>query len=200
MDIHVIAGLGNPGPEHEGTRHNIGWVLVDAIARELGAAWKVEKKFDAEVARVKVGRHDCLLVKPQTYMNESGRSLGAISRFYGIPVERFVVAYDEFQLPVGEMKLSLQGGDSGHNGIKSILAHLGTGFARFRLGIGGERPLDAGLKGYVLGSFAPEERARIEAALPEFLAGLRQVIDRGPTLAMNDLNKRKRKNDRNASA
>ncbi len=200
MDFHVVAGLGNPGRDYEGTRHNIGFVVVDALARSLGAEWKAERKFDADLARVKLGRHDCLLIKPQTYMNESGRSLGGLARFYGVPAERFIVAYDEYQIPVGEMKLSLQGGDSGHNGIKSILAHLGDGFARYRLGIGSDKPLDSGLKGYVLGSFSPEERVLIEAALPEFISGIRLVIDRGPALAMNHLNKRKRKNDRNAPA
>lgn len=200
MDLHVIAGLGNPGREYADTRHNIGWTVVDSLARTLGGTWKAEKKFDAEVARVRFGRHDCLLVKPQTFMNESGRSLGAIARFYGVPAQRFIVVYDEFQIPVGEMKLSLQGSDGGHNGIKSTMAHLGNGFARYRLGIGSDKPLDSGLKGYVLGSFSPEERASIEAALPEFVGGLRLVVDRGAVLAMNELNKRKPKNDRNAPA
>lgn len=197
---YVIAGLGNPGREYEATRHNIGFMALDALASELKADWKVNRKFSAEVARANISGKDCILLKPQTYMNESGRALGAVSRFHDVPVDRFILLYDEFQVPVGQAKVSLQGGDSGHNGIKSILSHLGNGFVRYRLGIGPERLPENGLKGFVLDNFRAEERTIIEGQMPEILQGLRLIIDRGPVLAMNHLNKRKRRNDSNAPA
>src|SRR5690606_7818623 len=181
---YVIVGLGNPGAQYAMTRHNIGFMAVDALQEGGGEAWKLNKKLQSEVSRINICGKSCLLAKPQTFMNESGRALSAISRFYGVPVDRFVVAYDEFQIPLGEYKVSLQGGDSGHNGIKSILAHLGNGFVRYRLGIGAlERRSQGPLKLFVLDNFSVQERSLLEEFMSEIVDGLRQVVDRGPILA-----------------
>lgn len=200
MDLFLIAGLGNPGREYELTRHNIGWMLADALAEGAGAAWKNEARFDAQVAKARIGRTDCLLVKPQTYMNESGRSVGGLMRYFGIDAAKILVAHDEYQIPVGEMKISIGGGDGGHNGVASVMAHAGNSFVRYRLGIGGSRPLDNGLRGFVLDRFEAPEIEVVHAKMAEFVSGVRLVVDRGPTIAMNHLNKRIKTNDRHATA
>ncbi|HNX04410.1 MAG TPA: aminoacyl-tRNA hydrolase [Opitutales bacterium] len=200
MDLFLIAGLGNPGREYELTRHNIGWMLVDALAGGVGVAWKKEGRSDALVAKARIGRSDCILVKPQTFMNESGQSVGGIMRYFGIAPEKILVAHDEFQIPVGEMKISIGGGDGGHNGVASVMAHAGNKFVRYRLGIGGTRPLDNGLRGFVLDRFEAPEIELIRSKMAEFVSGVRLVVDSGPTIAMNHLNKRIKTNDRHATA
>lgn len=200
MNLNIIAGLGNPGREYENTRHNIGFMLVDALAAEAGAAWKNESRFNAILCRVRISGKECLLVKPQTYMNLSGQSIGSIARFYGIPGTNIVVAHDEYQIPVGEMKISVGGGDGGHKGIASTIAHVGNDFVRYRLGIGNERPLENGLKGFVLNQFEAAETDVLKNKMPEFSSGIRLIVDRGVIIAMNHLNKRTKNNDRNATA
>lgn len=198
---YVIVGLGNPGAEYAATRHNIGFMAVDALQKSGGEDWKRNKKLQSEVSRINLGGKSVMLAKPQTYMNESGRAMSAIGRFYSVPKDRFIVAYDEFQIPLGEYKVSLQGGDSGHNGIKSILAHIGTGFIRYRLGIGAlERRSQGPLKQFVLDNFSVQEKTVLEQFMPEIVDGLRLVVDRGPILAMNQLNQRKRKNGSNTAS
>ncbi len=195
---YVIVGLGNPGPEYASTRHNIGFMAVDAMQKTGGDPWKLNKKLQSEVSRINVAGKSVLLAKPQTYMNESGRAMSAIGRFYTVPKDRFIVVYDEFQIPLGEYKISLQGGDSGHNGIKSILSHIGSGFVRYRLGIGElERRSQGPLKQFVLDNFSVQEKTLLEHFMSEIVDGLRLVVDRGPILAMNQLNQRKRKNGSN---
>ena len=202
MNLWIIAGLGNPGKEYDNTRHNIGFMTVDALAADLGAAggWKNEPRFEALVARTKIGPKECLLLKPQTYMNLSGQSIGAVARFYNIPAEQIIVAHDEYQIPVGEMKVSVGGGDSGHKGVASTIAHIGNTFTRYRLGIGNERPLENGLKGFVLNKFEVPEMEVLGKKMPEFASGIRLIVDRGVIIAMNHLNKRIKYNDRNATA
>jgi len=195
MDLHIIAGLGNPGREYENTRHNIGWMLVDTLAQAHGGTWKAEARFNAHICRVKIGRRDCIIIKPQTYMNDSGNSIGTLMRYYGIKPDRVVVAHDEYQIKVGEMKISIGGGDGGHNGISSVISHIGNTFIRYRLGIGSQRPLENGLKGFVLGKFEQAELELLKEKLTEFASGIRLVVDSGPVIAMNHLNKRSRNDD-----
>jgi len=199
-DAHLVVGLGNPGREYESTRHNIGWMLVDELARDSGATLQKEARFNAEVCRAKLAGKDCFIIKPLTYMNESGIAVGALMRYYGLKPERVIVAHDEFQIAVGEMKLTIGGGDGGHNGIASIMSHIGNGFVRLRLGIGSTRPLESGLKGFVLGKFEAPERELLSARMADFASAARLVVDRGPVIAMNQLNKRTKHNDRNATA
>lgn len=178
MTIQLIVGLGNPGPEYEQTRHNAGFWWVDAIAREHGASLGVESKFHGWVGRLKTGGHEAWLLKPSTFMNRSGQAVAALARFYRIPTENILVVHDELDLPPGAAKMKKGGGHGGHNGLKDIVAHLGSNdFWRLRLGIG--HPGDARqVVNYVLHAPGREELAQVEQAmaasiklLPDLLAG-----------------------------
>ncbi|MEM8549797.1 MAG: aminoacyl-tRNA hydrolase [Verrucomicrobiota bacterium] len=190
MSIAVIAGLGNPGTEYVGTRHNIGFVIVDALAASLAGTWKQEKKFHAETAKVSLAGQPVTLLKPTTYVNDSGRSLGAWLRFYRQPVNGAVVVYDEINLELARLKLATQGSAGGHNGIASLLQEVGDGFIRYRIGIGGKGHPAMDLKDWVLGKFTPEEQALIDTQLPSYLDGLHLLSRLGPEATMNQLNTR----------
>jgi peptidyl-tRNA hydrolase, PTH1 family len=200
MNLQIIAGLGNPGREYELTRHNVGFMLVDELCTYFKGEWKSEPRFESIVAKITIGKNECLIVKPQTFMNLSGQAIGALARYYGVPGDKITVAHDEYQIPVGEMKLTIGGGDGGHNGIASVIAHIGNSFLRYRLGIGNTRPLENGLKGFVLDKFEAPEMEIIKTKMPEFASGMRLVVDSGPIIGMNRLNKRIKHNDRNATA
>jgi PTH1 family peptidyl-tRNA hydrolase len=135
--IRLFVGLGNPGSEYEATRHNAGFWWVDEIARETGTRLASEAKFFGLAARLKSGAHEAWLLEPMTFMNASGRAVAALARFYKILPEEILVIHDELDLPPGQTKLKKGGGNGGHNGLKDIVAHLGTpDFWRLRLGIG----------------------------------------------------------------
>ena len=193
MSVTLIAGLGNPGKEYAGTRHNLGFVLVEALAAAEGLKWKNETRFEAAVARwdVRPGVTR-LLIKPQTYMNDSGSALRRLLDFHKVPVEQLIVAYDDLTIEVGRLKISVRGSAGGHNGVASLLEHLGSGFVRYRLGIGAARPAEMDLKDFVLGKFSPEEANIIHQQLSTFVDGLRLLIDSGTAQAMNTLNRRDR--------
>lgn len=164
-EIKLIVGLGNPGREYEGTRHNAGFWWLDAFAHANQFSFKAESKFHGLTARGQVHGRELFLLKPQTFMNVSGRAVGALSQFYKIVPEQMLVVHDELDLPPGSAKLKLGGGHGGHNGLKDIIAHLGTkNFWRLRLGIGhpGER---AGVSDYVLNAPRREEAELIEQAM-----------------------------------
>jgi PTH1 family peptidyl-tRNA hydrolase len=148
----IIAGLGNPGAKYAGNRHNIGFMAVDEIVRRHGfSPWR--KKFQAEVSEGLLGRESVLLMKPQTYMNESGRAVGEAMRFYNLTPADLIVLYDELDLTPCKVRVKTGGGSGGHNGIKSIDAHCGKDYRRVRLGIGHPGSKDR-VTGYVLGDFA----------------------------------------------
>lgn len=136
--MHMIAGLGNPGREYEGSKHNAGFAVIDELARRWGVnTWQT--RMDAEVAIANVDGEQVLLVKPQTYMNDSGKSVGPLMRWYKIDEKDVYVVYDDMDLPIGKLRIRENGSDGGHNGIKSLFANGCRDFVRFRLGIG--RPL-----------------------------------------------------------
>ena len=191
MSVTLIAGLGNPGREYAGTRHNLGFTLVEALAAAEGLKWKSDSRFEAETARwdVRPGVTR-LLVKPQTFMNDSGRALRALLDFHTVPVDALVVAYDDLTIDTGRVKVSVSGSAGGHNGVASLLEHLGNGFIRYRLGIGGPRPAEMDIKDYVLGKFSNEQTTLIAQQLTTFVDGLRLLLNRGPAEAMNTLNRR----------
>ena len=167
--ISLIVGLGNPGREYERTRHNAGFRWVDAIAARKKAAWKKESKFSGWVTRVNEGGADFWMLKPATYMNESGRSVAAFLRFYRIEPASMLVVHDELDLPPGAVKLKSGGGAGGHNGLTDIIEHLGTkDFWRLRVGIGhpGHKDLVAD---YVLHDARREEMEVIEPAFERSL-------------------------------
>src|SRR4051812_17464121 len=158
LDLLVV-GLGNPGREYARHRHNAGWMVVDELARRHGAAWK--SKFNGQLAEVRVDGHRVALLKPETYMNESGRSVGAAARFYKLEPDAILVVHDEGDLDLGRLQARLGGGLAGHNGLRSIAQHLQTpDFMRLRIGVGrpgrgDPRPLAE----YVLSDFAAADDA-----------------------------------------
>ena len=161
----LIVGLGNPGPKYAKQRHNIGFMAVDEIHRhESFPAWKA--KFQALISEGQIGGEKCLLAKPTTYMNESGRAVGEIARFYKIPESDVVVLYDELDLAPGKVRIKTGGGAGGHNGIRSIDAHLGKNYRRVRIGIGHPGQKDR-VTGHVLGDFAKADAAWRDPLLEE---------------------------------
>ena len=174
--MHLIVGLGNPGSKYQGNRHNIGFMAVDEIVRRHGfSPWR--KRFQGETSEGLMGGEKVLLLKPQTYMNESGRSVGEAMRFFDIDPAQVIVLYDELDLEPGKVRVKLGGGAAGHNGIRSMIAHCGPHFVRVRMGIGHPGNKDL-VSPYVLSDFRSEERAavatmceRVADALPLILAG-----------------------------
>jgi len=136
LPLRLIVGLGNPGPEHQSTRHNAGFWFVDLLARRHGGEFRDYRKYSGEVARISIGEEEIVLLKPTTYMNRSGLSIRQVRDFYKIPVDRILVAHDELDLPVGGVRLKHGGGHGGHNGLRDTIAHIGESFWRLRLGIG----------------------------------------------------------------
>jgi peptidyl-tRNA hydrolase, PTH1 family len=170
--MKLIVGLGNPGRKYEATRHNAGFWWLDALARVAGVSFRHEARFQGEVARVAAG--DLWLLKPETYMNASGRAVGALAGFYRIAPVDILVAHDELDLAPGAVRLKFGGGLSGHNGLRDIAPTLGTqDFWRLRIGIGHPRDLAAGQQqvvDYVLHAPRAEERGAIDDALDRALA------------------------------
>jgi PTH1 family peptidyl-tRNA hydrolase len=172
----IFAGLGNPGPKYAGTRHNIGFMAVDAIHRRHAfSPWS--RKFKAEISEGDLGGERVLLMKPQTYMNLSGEAVGEAMRFYKVPVGSVVAIYDELDLVPGKARLKTGGGHGGHNGIKSMDAHCGRDYRRLRLGIGhpGAKEL---VERHVLGDFAKADRAWLDPLL-DALAEHADMLARG---------------------
>ncbi len=193
MSVTLIAGLGNPGREYAGTRHNLGFAVVDALAAAQGLAWKSNSRFEAQIARwdVRPGVTR-FLVKPLTFMNDSGRALCRLLDFHKVPVASLIAVHDDLTIDLGRVKVSVRGSAGGHHGVTSLLEHLGGGFLRYRLGIGTARPADMDLKDFVLGKFSPIEQSIIDQQLTTFVDGLRLLLDSGYARAMNTLNRRNR--------
>ena len=166
--IALIVGLGNPGSDYERTRHNAGFWLADAFASDLSATFQHEKAFAGFVAKARVAGQQVVIAKPQTYMNRSGQSVGAIARFYKVPVESILVLHDELDLMPGQVKLKQGGGHAGHNGLRDIQAVMGgPNFWRLRLGIGHPRTLglQQQVADFVLHPARRDEQSQIDAAL-----------------------------------
>ncbi len=160
--MKCIIGLGNPGKTYEKTRHNVGFMVLDALAKEFKIEFK--SKFKAEIAQINVLGETLLLVKPQTYMNLSGESVRLIKDFYKLNDDDFLVVYDDLDLPVGKLRLREKGSSGGHNGIKSIHQHLGhTEFKRLRIGIDNNKLIPTA--DYVLGKFSKEESEALEKSI-----------------------------------
>ena len=136
LPLRIIVGLGNPGPEHQVTRHNAGFWFVDLLARRHGAEFRDYRKYSGEVARLNVSGQDLVLLKPTTYMNRSGLAVRQLCDFYKVAADEVLVAHDELDLPVGTVRLKHGGGHGGHNGLRDTIAHIGETFWRLRLGVG----------------------------------------------------------------
>lgn len=173
----VLAGLGNPGPSYARNRHNIGFMALEAIARAHGAG-PFRARFSARAAEATIGRERVLLLAPQTYMNESGRSVGEALRFHKLDVSALVVIHDELDLAPAKVRVKVGGGNAGHNGLRSITAHVGNDYKRVRLGIG--HPGDKALvHNFVLSDFAKSEAGWVDAVC-------RAVADAAPLLASGE--------------
>ena len=185
----MIVGLGNPGPEYAQTRHNAGFWLVDLLAERHGGRFRTERKFAAELATVSIQAADVLLLKPQTFMNRSGSSVQAAAAYLKIPVEQILVVHDELDLSPGDARLKQGGGHGGHNGLRSMISHLGPGFWRLRLGIGhpGNR---AEVIDYVLQRASREDEALIQEAVADSADVIPILLGSGEQPAMHKLHSR----------
>ena len=182
-DRYLIIGLGNPGRKYRGNRHNIGFMAVDRLAQAHGIQGD-KAQFKAMVADGRIAGQKVILVKPQTYMNASGDAVGPLASYYRIPNENILVIYDDLDLPFGAIRLREKGGAGGHNGMKSIINHLGQDFPRMRLGIGrppGQMPPHA----YVLQDFRPEERPLLNDILDEAVRAVETWLADGIQMAMS---------------
>ncbi len=193
--IRIIAGLGNPGATYADTRHNVGFMVLDRLARHFNAPWKEEKRYKGELA----AGPGLLLVKPLTFMNLSGECVGALMRFFKFAPEQVLVIYDDISFPCGSMRLRAGGSAGGHNGMKSLIAHLGSDrFPRLRVGIG--VPGQKDMVGHVLGKFSPEEKPLLEDALTRAEQAVLTLLSEGFEAAANKYNVKKEKKERKTSA
>jgi len=175
--IRLLVGLGNPGREYELTRHNAGFWWVDAYARKRGVSLRAESRYFGAAARTSIGGRDLWLLEPATYMNESGKSVAALARFYKIEPDEILVVHDELDLPPGAVRAKLAGGHGGHNGLRDIHAHLGTlAFWRLRIGIGHPGDRNA-VVGYVLHRPLAEEQRAIDEGIERSLDLADAMID-----------------------
>lgn len=185
--MYIIAGLGNPSKEYEKTRHNAGFDAVDVLAEKLGVQIE-EKKHRALCARGVIGGERVLLMKPQTFMNLSGESIRDAADFYKVDPEHIIILYDDISLDVGQLRIRTKGSAGGHNGIKSIIAHLGSQeFPRIKIGVGA-KPDRMDLADYVLGRFSQTDRTVMEDAFQEAADGAQMLILEGAEAAMNRYN------------
>lgn len=190
--MKIIVGLGNPGNEYAKTRHNVGFMLIDALAEHLNITlWK--DKFNAQIAEGRIGAGKILLVKPQTYMNNSGEAVGPLMRWYKLEPEDIIVAHDDMDIPAGTIRIRKKGSSGGHNGIKSLISHIGSeNFARVRLGIG--RPLPGwSVVKHVLAPFPAEDKAEVDKAIDYLIPAVECIVSDGLDIAMNKYNPKKQK-------
>jgi len=190
--MKIIVGLGNPGAEYAGSRHNVGFMFLDALAKATSAEpWR--EKDNAALTEVRTETEKILLVKPLTYMNNSGEAVWPLSDWYKLPAENVAVVHDDMDLPVGTVRIRPQGSAGGHNGIKSIIASLGTEkFARFKIGIAHPSE-ERSTVNHVLSPFTAEEKEKIEAAVAYLLPAALCWAKDGVDMAMNRYNPRRGK-------
>jgi PTH1 family peptidyl-tRNA hydrolase len=186
---HIIVGLGNIGKEYENTRHNAGFIAVDAIAEKYGA--RIDRvKFHATVAEADIAGKRVLLMKPTTYMNNSGVAVAEAASFYKIPAENVIVLHDEISFDPGVIRIRRKGSAGGHNGLKSIIAHLGSdAFPRIKIGVGQKPSPDYDLAAFVLGKFTAEQLVKINEKCPDIIASAALMLDGKIDEAMNKYSK-----------
>ncbi|MFT5176229.1 MAG: PTH1 family peptidyl-tRNA hydrolase [Gammaproteobacteria bacterium] len=187
--IRLIAGLGNPGSRYESTRHNAGFWFVDRIAAAHKVSWKSEPRLFGAVAQLRVGGEVIRLLKPMTFMNESGRSLGAVCRYFGLQTEQVLVAHDEIDLVPGVVRLKRGGGHGGHNGLRDIIPQLGgPQFARLRIGVGHPGTKEQVI-GYVLARANAQQSELIDDAIGRAVDRVDDMLTHGLERVMNELHR-----------
>lgn len=192
-DLHLVVGLGNPGGKYADTRHNVGFMVLERLAAAAGTTFRQQAKLQGLLAEVGQGSDRLRLLMPQTFMNESGRSIRAALDWFDLAPSQLLVVVDDMDLPLGKLRLRGSGSAGGHNGLRSTISHLGTqDFARLRIGIGApaEDPAErrARTVGHVLGRFSAAERPLLEAVLTEVEAGIGLIQRLGLERAGNRLN------------
>lgn len=187
--MFLIVGLGNPGREYAATRHNIGFLFLDHLAAVHGLVFR-GSRWQADIAKGAMWHRSLVLVKPQTYMNLSGGATGQVARFYQLEPRNIIVVHDDLDLEFGRVKVVAKRGAGGHNGVRSIIDHLGTrDFVRVRVGIG--RPPEEGAAQYVLDRFSKEEKECFSALFQDIERAVRLIVTQGVTEAMNRVNAEK---------
>lgn len=187
-EIWLIAGLGNPGTEYEKTRHNAGFMAADKLAVKHGALLN-KHKFDSVYGEFKLDGKRVFILKPQTYMNNSGTAVSAIAKFYKIPAENIIIMFDDISLDVGKLRIRRSGTHGGHNGIKDIIELMGTNdIKRIKIGVGERANRDYDLKDWVLGKFPEEQQEQLDKALDKAAAAAEEIICRSVDSAMNKYN------------
>jgi len=188
-DRWIVAGLGNPGARYADTRHNTGGMVVGLLVEESGGTFKRHKSGCLIAEQVMAGQR-VVLARPMSYMNESGRPVRELARWYKVPVERLIVVHDELDLPFGDIRVKVDGGIAGHNGLRSIVNHLGSkDFTRVRIGI--SRPNDRkGATNHVLDEFNSKERRELPELIERAASAVERIFEAGIERAMNELNTR----------
>jgi peptidyl-tRNA hydrolase, PTH1 family len=185
----MIAGLGNPGARYAGTRHNLGAMVIEQLLEQSGSSLKRHKS-GCMIAETELGGERVVLARPLSYMNESGRPLRDLARWYKIPVDRVVVVHDEFDLPFGDVRVKVGGGLAGHNGLRSIVNHFGTkDFARVRIGISKPPGRKQGTD-HVLDEFDSRERRDLPEVIDRAAHAVERILEAGLERAMNEVNTR----------
>ena len=184
----LIVGLGNPGLQYEKTRHNAGFMVIDALAEKYGVGFP-KRKYDALIGECKIGDNRIMLVKPQTFMNLSGKAVTAICSFYKIPYDKVIVMFDDVSLDVGKIRVRRKGSDGGHNGIKDIIELSGTSdIPRIKIGVGKKPNAEYDLKDWVLGKFSKEDLDNFQKATESGVKAAEEIVKRGIDSAMNRYN------------
>lgn len=193
-ELWIVVGLGNPGSTYRGNRHNVGFMVADRLAEGSRLEWQPSARFAAELCRGQLARAEVLLVKPQTYMNLSGRSVAPLAQLHGVPTGRIAVVHDDVDLELGRLKVKAGGGDGGHKGLRSLGLELGSpGFVRIRVGVG--RPTEGDVTDHVLQDFTAGEQAAVADQVGRAADAVIAVLTRGLRSAMNTYNVRPRRPD-----
>ena len=191
--MKIFVGLGNPGKDYATTKHNVGFMLADRLAADLGAEnWR--DNFNAQIAETFFEGEKILIVKPQTFMNASGESVGPLTNFYKVDTENLIVAHDDMDLPVGKIRLRPSGSGGGHHGVESIIQNLGgeKNFSRVRIGVG-RPPAGWTVNGHVLSPFNNEDAEKISVALDSLVPAVKCIFTEGINQAMNKFNPKRDK-------
>lgn len=185
----LVVGLGNPGLQYEKTRHNVGFMSADLLMKKEGGEF-TKHKMDSHFGECEIGKKRILVMKPQTFMNNSGTAVSAVSKFYKIPIDQIIIISDDISLDVGKIRIRRKGSHGGHNGLKDIFQLLGTdNIMRIKIGVGAKPHPDYDLADWVLGKFPEEDEENLNTALENSVRAIEEIIKRGIDSAMNKYSK-----------